>query len=648
MARFPTDIIKKDAGGKHPIFGPMKHILFVLAAFGFCFGALAQQRRVLVWNDEFNYKGLPDTTKWVYEEGFVRNQEPQYYTIKRPANCRVDSGMLIIEARKEAFAGKDNEQPAAADYTSASITTEGKASWKYGRIEIRAKVPPGNGSWPAIWLLGESHKAVGWPACGEVDIMEYLGRDPGKVYGTVHYADSLGKITHEGKSPVVGDPADGFHVYALQWYPDRLEFYYDSLKYFVFDLGKSNQGKDKENVYRQKFYLLLNLALGHPGSWAGPIDDTKLPMRYCIDYARVYQYKEVPALPSPDSTIRVMRRVADWQLNQWKAGKMKYPAWDWVNGAAYTGIYAMGEVSKDTAYFHALREIGNSLQWNTGPRRRMADDYCIAQTYAQLANRYKDPNMIRLFKGQADSIAAAPHTESLEMTGDITSREWSWCDALFMGPTSLAYLATATKQVKYLDLADSLWWKTTRYLYSPNDSLYFRDSHYFDRKEANGQPMFWARGNGWVLAGLARVLSNMPDNYPDREKFIALYKEMAAKIAAIQQPDGTWHASLLDPDSFPNEEMSGTGFYCYALAWGVNHGLLQRSKYELVIRKAWAAMCEAVQSDGRLGYVQQIGEKPGATDASTTEAYGTGAFLLAGSEVYHLSVRAPKQKGGAN
>lgn len=165
-------------------------------------------------------------------------------------------------------------------------------------------------------------------------------------------------------------------------------------------------------------------------------------------------------------------------------------------------------------------------------------------------------------------------------------REWAWCDALFMAPTSLAYLSTATGDSKYLDIANKLWWKTTDFLYDKEEYLYFRDESYFEKREKNGKKMFWSRGNGWVMGGLVRMLSNMPKNYPDRPKYIKLYKEMAAKIASIQQADGSWHSSLLDPESYPVKETSGTGFYTYAILWGLNNGILDKKTYWPVIEKS--------------------------------------------------------------
>ncbi len=244
----------------------------------------------LVWSDEFDYTGLPDQRKWSYEEGFVRNKEPQYYTAGRPENARVENGNLVIEARKESYPNAKykpgSDQPAQAQYTSASLVTLGKESLQYGRVEVRAKVPGGAGAWPAVWLLGEDRGHLAWPLCGEVDIMEFLGRDSSKVYGTVHYADGARLYRHKGGILSSVRPTDGYHVYALQWYPDRLEFFFDDNNYFTFDISKADT---YDHLFQKKFYLLLNLALGHTGSWAGPFKDEILPMRYYIDYVRVYK-----------------------------------------------------------------------------------------------------------------------------------------------------------------------------------------------------------------------------------------------------------------------------------------------------------------------------------------------------------------------
>ena len=156
-------------------------------------------------------------------------------------------------------------------------------------------------------------------------------------------------------------------------------------------------------------------------------------------------------------------------------------------------------------------------------------------------------------------------------------------------------------------------------------------------REANGQKIFWSRGNGWVLAGLAMVLQRMPENYPSRAKYIDQYKQMAERIAALQPPDGVWRASLLDPASYPNPEISGTAFFTYGIAWGIHHGFLDRRKYLPIVRKSWQGMLTHIYADGRLGSIQPIGGEPGKFKPSSSYVYGVGAFLLAGSELYEIS-----------
>ena len=251
----------------------------------------------LVWHDEFNYTGLPDSAKWGYEQGFVRNHESQYYTVNRPQNAYVHHGYLEICARKERYPNAAyrptstdwrTRQP-VAQYTSASLRTLGKASWRYGLVEVRAKIPQGQGMWPAIWMLGTDEAQVGWPRCGEIDIMEFIGRDSTHIYGTFHYASASSRDGHasSGKTIEVQRPYAGYHVYSLEWTPDSLKLYFDRQLYQSFATRQARfQG---HNPFRKPFFLILNLALG--GAWGGPVDDRLLPRSYRIDYVRVYQKK---------------------------------------------------------------------------------------------------------------------------------------------------------------------------------------------------------------------------------------------------------------------------------------------------------------------------------------------------------------------
>jgi beta-glucanase (GH16 family) len=244
----------------------------------------------LIWADEFSKDpdGLPDPAKWSYEVGYVRNHEAQCYTQARLENARIEHGQLIIEARKETppypIVNDGDTSIAKVPYTSAALETVRKADWLYGRIEVRAKLPAGKGVWPAIWMLGANEKQVGWPKCGEIDIMELVGKEPGIIHGTLHYfAD--GKHTQSGDKLPIDHPENDFHVYAAEWNRDHIDLFVDDQKYFSFDVRKADN--DSQNPFRKPQYLILNLALG--GSWGGPLDDTILPQRMTVDYVRVYQ-----------------------------------------------------------------------------------------------------------------------------------------------------------------------------------------------------------------------------------------------------------------------------------------------------------------------------------------------------------------------
>lgn len=250
----------------------------------------------LVWSDEFEKDGAPDPAKWNYEVGFVRNQELQFYTKDRRENARVENGSLVIEGRKERFAnptyeagakGGWNQTKKFADYTAASLTTRGIAAWTYGRIEVRAKIPTGRGTWPAIWMLGGNIGKAGWPTCGEIDIMENVGFDPDGIHTTVH----TGKYNHvkhtaKGHREAASKPYENFHIYAIEWDAKKIDFYFDAKKVFSF---ADDGGGEESWPFNHDHFLLLNLAIG--GGWGGAkgIDESIWPQKYLIDYVRVYQ-----------------------------------------------------------------------------------------------------------------------------------------------------------------------------------------------------------------------------------------------------------------------------------------------------------------------------------------------------------------------
>ncbi|RPI33910.1 MAG: glycoside hydrolase family 16 protein [Nitrospiraceae bacterium] len=235
--------------------------------------------RQLVWSDEFDYTGIPDPSKWDYEEGYVRNNELQYYTKSRPENARVENGMLIIETRKEPSSGHK--------YTSASLTTKDRADWLYGRIEVRAKLPAGRGMWTSIFTLGDNIDDIGWPACGEIDIMENVGFYPDRVYATVH-TEAYNHIlkTHKSSSLPVPQPSKEFHVYAIEWFHDKIDFFVDETRYFTFENEGTGRGVWP---FDKKHFLIINAAVG--GSLGGRqgVDDSIFPQKFYVDYVRVYQ-----------------------------------------------------------------------------------------------------------------------------------------------------------------------------------------------------------------------------------------------------------------------------------------------------------------------------------------------------------------------
>ena len=225
----------------------------------------------------------------------------------------------------------------------------------------------------------------------------------------------------------------------------------------------------------------------------------------------------------------------------------------------------------------------------------------------------------------------------LQVPDDKEKPLWWWCDALFMAPPVLAKLSKATSEKKYLDFMDREWWITSSLLYSPANHLYFRDASYLNKHEANGKGLFWSRGNGWVFAGLARVLAVMPKNYPSRPKYVVQFREMAQELASIQGEDGLWRPGLLGGTAYRYPEISGSSFFTYGFAYGINSGILERSKYLPVTQKAWKGLLSHVYADGRLGSIQPIGAAPDAYTPTSSYVFGTGAFLLAGSEVYKLA-----------
>jgi rhamnogalacturonyl hydrolase YesR len=337
--------------------------------------------------------------------------------------------------------------------------------------------------------------------------------------------------------------------------------------------------------------------------------------------------------PKPYTVLDTMHLVADWQLNN--------PSIDaknsWIYAPFYSGVIALGKLEKDSRYIDAMMAQGADLRWQLDNNIYHADHHAVSQLYLELYALKQQPEMIEATQQRFNYVIDFPKDDILDFARNGATDRWSWCDSLYMDPPAWVMLSKATGNNKYVDSANRRWWVTSDFLYDKDEHLYYRDSRYLNQHETNGQKIFWSRGNGWVLAGLARVLENLPKDYPDRGKYTGQFLQMAERIKALQQADGLWRTSLLDPADHPQPETSGTGFITYALAWGVNNGLLDRADYAPVVFKAWDALTQCVQRDGKLIHVQPVGDHPNGFDANSTAPFGVGAFLLAGSEVYKLA-----------
>lgn len=349
----------------------------------------------------------------------------------------------------------------------------------------------------------------------------------------------------------------------------------------------------------------------------------------------------LPEQIQPGQIKSVMTKVADWQLEN----PSKHHTTDWKHGALFAGMMVWAQMADTEKYYETLIGFGEKNQWQLGSRYipYHADDHCVGQMYIEMYKQYRDPKMIVGTQERFDWILANQPDTPLTHDKGIHKRRWNWCDALFMTPPVWAKLARITGEQKYLDYMNKEWKATTSYLCDPVENLYYRDSNYFNKREANGKKIFWSRGNGWSYAGLVRVIEELPENHVDFHKYVEQYKKMSVKLKSTLPEDGLWRSSLLDPFTYQHVETSGSGFHCYGLAWGINHGYLEADEYLPTVIKAWKGLVSCVDPDGMLGYVQPIGLDPQHVKSDDTEIYAVGSFLLAGSEVFKIAVREGAQ-----
>lgn len=330
-----------------------------------------------------------------------------------------------------------------------------------------------------------------------------------------------------------------------------------------------------------------------------------------------------------------MIKVGNWELRQ----SQPYFGRNWTWAVLYAGYMAAAESLHDAPYRSAMERMGKKFDWQLRSAVPSADDQSIAQTYLELYLRDRDPAQIAATK---QALQRLLHGANAAIPKNQAQIPWWWCDSLFMAPPVWSRMYAATHNPEYLRYLDQHWWQTSSRLYSQRWHLYYRDVTYLHAKGPNGQPIFWSRGEGWVMAGLARTLEYRPAGDPHRAALEAQLRQMAVAIVKLQDPaSGLWHSNLLDAKDYPLPETSGSALITFALAWGVNHGILDRATYLPVIHRAWMGLIRQIYASGRLGCIQQTGAAPAHYLPSSSYNYGVGAFLLAGSQVLQLS---PQEK----
>ena len=333
---------------------------------------------------------------------------------------------------------------------------------------------------------------------------------------------------------------------------------------------------------------------------------------------------------------RVCDAVARWQMDNHHLSP--HGLLDWTNGALYRGMVEWGRHGGNEACLVFVRQIGERLDWNLlNDRPYHADDICVAQAYIEMYRLYGEREMIQAAEERAGWIVDHPSKAPLRKDDPVGCDErWSWCDALFMAPPVYAAFYTLTGEKRFLEYLNNEYRACVEALYDRDEHLFYRDCIRIPLREPNGAKQLWGRGCGWVFSGRPFIVENLPEDDPARTYFLNLFREMAPSVLRTQDENGAWHSSLLDPKSYPNPENSCSAFFCHGLAWGINNGILDAVTYRNALEKGWKSLLEGVSADGRLGFIQPVGHDPKNTSIETTDVYGVGALLMAGSEIYKL------------
>ena len=333
-----------------------------------------------------------------------------------------------------------------------------------------------------------------------------------------------------------------------------------------------------------------------------------------------------------DITI-VADTVFRWVMKTYQKDK-NYCNQGWVSGVLYNGLFDWAEITDKKEYFDFMKRIFSRYYWQLGNRMYHGDDLCVGQVYLDMYAKYKQEKMWIPTKARIDWIIENPPIGNIDITKGVSDRWW-WCDALYMAPAIFTRLYTLTGDKKYLKFAHKEYLDCYEHLYDKDEHLFFRDGKYLNAKDEKGGKVFWSRGNGWVLGGLAEVLKYLPEEDKKYRPFYEqLLQEMSEKIASLQREDGYWRTNLLNADIYPMPETSGTGLFTYAIMYGINQGILPADKYLPIVRKGWDAMVKAVNTEGKVGWTQMVARKPGKVVKKDTRAYSVGSLLMIASELY--------------
>jgi rhamnogalacturonyl hydrolase YesR len=344
--------------------------------------------------------------------------------------------------------------------------------------------------------------------------------------------------------------------------------------------------------------------------------------------------------------LKQMIQANDYFMQKWPdVGKTivtnkERPSNIWTRAVYYEGLMALHEIYPKEAFYNYAYAWSEFHKWgfNGGNVTRNADNYCAAQTYIDLYNLEPDAKKLKNTKANMNMLLNSPQLD-----------DWSWIDAIQMGMPVFAKLGVLEKDNRYFEKMYEMYMYSRNNhgdhgLYNPKDGLWWRDAD-FDPpyKEPNGEDCYWSRGNGWVIAALAKVLAIIPANAPHRELYVKDLKAMSEALVKVQRPDGFWNVSLHDANNYGGKETSGTALFVYGMAYGINNGILKKETYLPIIQKAWNAMTtESLHENGFLGYLQSTGKEPKEGQPLSYdkipdfEDYGLGCFLLAGSEVYKI------------